>query len=75
MMELLLHVLSAVSPVGCEMLMLGLGRRTSGIHFSCPRGDPAVLSDQEVWLGWVSQDSSGFTQKNEMKILKTVVLK
>lgn len=35
----------------------------------------AVLPDQEVWLGWLNQDSSSITQKNEVKILKTVVLK
>lgn len=74
MVELLLHVLSPVSPVGCKVLMLGLGKRTSETHFSCPRGEPAVLSDQEVWLRWLNQDSSGITQKNEIKIL-TVVLK
>lgn len=74
-MELLLHVLSTVSPVGCKVLMLGLEKRTSETHFCCPRGEPAVLSDQEVWWGWLNQDTSGITQKNEIKILKTVVLK
>lgn len=72
-MELILHILTTVSPVGWEMVMLGLGKRTLETQFFCPRGEPAVLSVQKVWLGWLKQDSSGVTQ--EIKILKRVVLK